>query len=88
MTLLAIWLGREVNLVQSRKAWLKDNAALIANPTPNPLKAPKLLLPPWRYLMGDEELSTIFAPPDWSEREQERATRLFSEAHITRLDLP
>ena len=38
-TLVAIWLAWELNFIRERQAWLRENAALLDSPTPNPTSA-------------------------------------------------
>lgn len=87
VTVVALWLGWEVNFVRQRQAWRREHAALTERPikTPNPSYVPKTTIPPWRIWMGDSYLSQIYFPPDWTEQDRAYATRLFPEANLFRI---
>jgi hypothetical protein len=90
VTLLAVWLGWNVNTIRQRRAAIadwqlrgggvysqKDSADDLFGPAPV-----KHELPLVRRLLGDEAISNVFLPPEATSAELETAAKLFSEAYV------
>ncbi len=93
ITLLALWLGWELQFIRARCDYLAQNAAAweaaLMRRTLGPT-GPRIvpyedseLIPVWRRWLGDKTQYSIFLPPDCSEEFEALARRLFPEARVT-----
>jgi hypothetical protein len=95
VTLVALWLGWEVNIIRKRRAALaelrEDPAAQVFTQSefdhPSETAAHRAAVPKVRLLLGDQEVSLIRFDPGHPEFDLVRVKKLFPEADVGRRPL-
>jgi hypothetical protein len=79
VTVFAVWLGWELSYIRERRAWTRENQALLDAP---PLE--DVRIPAWRVWLGDEPVAGLVILDNWTDDEWRRVKYLFPEAFGSR----